>query len=46
MGALITFLLTAVLDIADLMGGQKQVSGLLHSEAIVLEDLTREDDVL
>ena len=31
---------TSIFDIADLMCSQKQVSGLLHSEAIVFEDLT------
>lgn len=38
--------LTSVLDVRDLVSCQQQVSGLLHSEAIVFEDLAREDDVL
>ena len=39
-------LLTSVLDIAELVGGEQQVSGLLDAEAIVLEHLAREDDML
>ena len=39
-------ILTFIFDIADLMSRKKQVSGLLHAEAIVLKDRAREDDML
>ena len=38
--------LTFVFNIDDLVSGQQQVSGLLHTEAVVLKNLAGEDDVL
>ena len=38
--------LTFVLHIAELVSGEQQVPGLLDAEAIVLEHLAREDDML
>ena len=37
---------TSVLDVGELVRGQQQIPRLLHAEAVVLEHLAREDDVL
>lgn len=39
-------MLTSVFHVDDLVSCQQQVSGLFHAEAIVLEDLAGEDNVL